>query len=489
MAEDIKSKYTVVIGLEVHAQLLTQSKMFASDAVTYGASPYGASPNQNISVITLAHPGTLPRINKRAVAYAIRMGIACHSQISRYNIFDRKNYFYPDLPKGYQLTQDRTPICKGGEVMIRTAEGERAIVLNRVHLEEDAGKSMHLAGETYTLVDFNRAGTPLIEIVTEPVLRSADEASAFMTEVRRLVRYLDICDGNMEEGSLRCDVNISLMPKGTTVYGRKVEVKNLNSFSNVRRAIEFEIARQAGLLEKGAPVVSETRTFDANTGTTAAMRTKEELNDYRYFPEPDLSPLVISEEWLQQIEADMPVLPRELYQRFTAEWGLSDYDAQVLTDNKGMALYYQEICQNTTNYKAAANWMSGPVKASMNELSLEIEHFPLTPAQIAALIRLVDDEVVSFSVASQRIFPLLLQNPALMPMAVAERENLVQESRQDALQPIIEAVIAANPAKVAEYRSGRKGIIGMFMGEVMKKSRGKADPKVASKLLQQALEQ
>jgi aspartyl-tRNA(Asn)/glutamyl-tRNA(Gln) amidotransferase subunit B len=484
LSEDIRNKYTVIIGLEVHAQLLTESKMFASDAVAYGETP-----NKNISVITLAHPGTLPRINKRAVEYAIRMGIACRSQISRYNIFDRKNYFYPDLPKGYQLTQDRTPICKGGEVVVKTSEGSRAIMLNRVHLEEDAGKSLHLAGQPETMVDFNRAGTPLIEIVTEPVIRNADEASAFLAEVRKLVRYLDICDGNMEEGSLRCDVNISLMPVESIVYGKKVEVKNLNSFSNIRRAIEFEIERQATLLERGEAVASETRTFDASTGTTAAMRTKEELNDYRYFPEPDLSPLVISEEWLQRIEARMPSLPAELYQLFTEEYGLSDYDAQVLTDSKGIALYYQEVCRNTQNFKAAANWINGPIKASMNDGAVEIENFSLAPAQIAALIALVDSEKVSFSVASQRIYPLLLQNPGLTPLAIAERENLVQESNQDALLPIIQEVIAANPAKVAEYRSGRKGIIGMFMGEVMKKSSGKADPKVANKLLQQALEQ
>ena len=279
------------------------------------------------------------------------------------------------------------------------------------------------------------------------------------------------------------------MPEGSAVFGQKVEVKNLNSFSNVRRAIDHETERQLSLLEQGVPVLSETRTFDANTGTTAAMRTKEELNDYRYFPEPDLSPVVISEEWLQQVQEKMPNLPWELYDEFVNKFGLSDYDAQALIDNKGVALYFTELCRHTQNYKAAANWMNGPIKKALNELSLNIESFSLAPAQLAGLISLVDSGKLSFSVSSQRIFPLLLQNPEMTALTIAERENLLQESDEDALLTIIREVVAANPAKVAEYRNGRKGIIGMFMGEVMKKSRGKADPKVANRLLQQVLEQ
>lgn len=484
LSEDTKSKYTVVIGLEVHVQLLTESKMFSSDAVQYGDKP-----NTNISVITLAHPGALPRINERAVEYAIRMGFACRSEIGRYNIFDRKNYFYPDLPKGYQLTQDRTPVCRGGEIWIKTQQGTRAIILNRIHMEEDAGKSMHLAEETDTLVDYNRAGTALLELVTEPVLRSAEEAAAFLTEVRRLVRYLNVCDGNMEEGSMRCDVNISLMPKDSTVLGKKVEVKNMNSFNNVKRAIEYEIERQINMLERGEAIPSETRTFDAQSGATAAMRTKEELNDYRYFPEPDLSPLVITEEWLERVRSEMPALPWELHERFVKEYGLSDYDAQVITDSKGIAYYFEQLCAHTSNYKAAANWMNGPVKSSLNELSNDISRFPLKPEQVAALIQLVDAGKVSLSAASQRIYPVLLQDPLKTPLAIAEQENLLQESNTDALMPIILEVLAANPAKVAEYHKGKKAIIGMFMGEVMKKSGGKADPKVANKMLEEALKQ
>jgi len=294
MKEEIKSKYQLVVGLEVHAQLLTKSKMFAAYSTAYGNLP-----NTQISVITLGHPGTLPKVNKKAIEYAVKMGLACNCEITRTNIFSRKNYFYPDLPKGYQITQDRGPICVGGEVPVILSDGtERTVPLNRIHLEEDAGKSMHLAEEEDTLVDFNRAGTPLIEIVTEPAIHTAEEAYVFLHEIKKLVRYLDICDGNMEEGSLRCDANISVMLKGSTTLGKKVEVKNMNSFRNVVRAIEHEQERIIGILERGEEVISETRTFDAGTGTTASMRTKEELNDYRYFPEPDLSPVVISEEWL-----------------------------------------------------------------------------------------------------------------------------------------------------------------------------------------------
>ena len=482
--QEIRDKYTVVIGLEVHAQLLTKSKMFAADPLGYGNQP-----NTDISVITLAHPGTLPKVNKRAVEFAIRMGIACRSEISRYNIFDRKNYFYPDSPKGYQVTQDKTPVCIGGYIEIKTKEGgDKRVQLNRVHMEEDAGKSIHLEGEADTLVDFNRAGTPLIEIVTEPELRSSEEAFVFLQEVRRLVRYLDICDGNMEEGSFRCDANISVMLKDAKEYGKKVEVKNMNSFRNVQRAIDHEVERQIMAVEAGETIHSETRTFDANTGLTASMRTKEELNDYRYFPEPDLCPLVVTEEWLSSIEKAMPALPWELLDRFVKDYGLSVYDAQNLIDNKAIALYFEELCGKTKNYKAAANWMMGPVKGYLNELTLEISRFPLRPAQIAALIELVDSNKVSSTVATQKIFPLLVQQPDKNPLAIAEAENLIQESNQDNILPVIEEVMAAWPAKVKEYRNGKKNLIGLFMGEVMKKSQGKADPKITNQLLREILE-
>ena len=484
MNKSIRDKYISVIGLEVHAQLLTKSKIYNTDSTEYGSLP-----NTNVGVVTLAHPGTLPRLNKRVVEYAIKMGLACHSEITRFNIFDRKNYFYPDLPKGYQITQDRTPICKGGYVTINTKDGERNITLHRIHIEEDAGKSMHLAAETDTLVDFNRAGVPLIEIVSQPEIRTSDEAYAYLTEIRKLVRYLGICDGNMEEGSLRCDANISVMLKDATQFGKKVEVKNMNSIRNVQRAIDHEIERQIEEIEKGNVIVSETRTFDAGTGLTYGMRTKEELNDYRYFPDPDLSPMEVSDTWLNEIRATMPALPRELYNKYITEFHLPEYDAQVLTDSKDVALYFEELCKLTKNYKAASNWIMGPVKSCLNELMLSAEEFPISAPVLAELISLIDGGKISFSVASQRVFPELLKSPNKTALEVAQHLNLIQESNHDVIIPIIDEVLKEFPLKVEEYKNGKKGIVGMFMGEVMKRSKGKADPKVANELITKKLEE
>jgi aspartyl-tRNA(Asn)/glutamyl-tRNA(Gln) amidotransferase subunit B len=483
MDKAIRDKYQAIIGLEVHAQLLTESKAYSSDSTEYGVMP-----NTNLSVITLGHPGTLPRINKRVVEMAVKMGLATNCDITRYNIYARKNYFYPDLPKGYQITQDKTPVCTAGYLDVKDAEGnDKRIGITRIHMEEDAGKSMHLPGEVETLIDLNRAGVPLIEIVSEPDIRDSEEAYNYLTEIRRLVRYLEICDGNMEEGSLRCDANISVMLKDSPLWGTKVEVKNMNSFRNVQRAIEHEIERQIMVIENGGKIDSETRNFDANTGTTTAMRSKETLNDYRYFPEPDLPPLVIEQEWLERIKATMPSLPQELYKRFTEEFGLSEYDAGVLTDAKEIALYYDELCKYTKNYKGAANWVTGPVKSYLNELQLHIKDFPLQPHAIAEIIALVDENKVSHSVAAKKIFPYMLENPGIPAHQVAEEQNLLQESDSDSLKVIVAEVLAANPQKVEEYKAGKKSLVGMFMGELMKKTKGKADPKVANQLLQEAL--
>jgi len=484
MDKSIRDKYISVIGLEVHAQLLTKSKIYNTDSTEYGSLP-----NTNVGVVTLAHPGSMPRLNKRVVEFAIKMGLACHSEITRLNIFDRKNYFYPDLPKGYQITQDRTPICKGGYVTINVKEGERNIELHRIHIEEDAGKSIHLAAELDTLIDFNRAGVPLIEIVTQPGIRNSEEAYAYLTEIRKLVRYLDICDGNMEEGSLRCDANISVMLKDARHFGKKVEVKNMNSIRNVQRAIDHEIERQIEEIEKGNVIVSETRTFDAATGLTYSMRTKEELNDYRYFPDPDLSPMEVSDKWLDELRATMPALPRDLYNKYIAELHLPEYDSQVLTDSKDVAMYFEELCKLTKNYKAASNWVMGPVKSYLNELTLLAEEFPIPPAVLAELIALVDSGKISFSVASHNVFPELLKNPNKSALEVAQQLNLIQESNHDAIIPIIDEVLKEFPLKVKEYKNGKKGIVGMFMGEVMKRSKGKADPKVANELITKKLEE
>ncbi len=479
MDPSTRDKYEVVIGLEVHAQLLTQSKIYAPDSTLFGERP-----NTNVSVISLAHPGTLPKLNKKVVELAIKMGLACGSEISRAQIFDRKNYFYPDLPKGYQLTQDRTPICVGGQVVVQTEAGEeKSIPLNRVHIEEDAGKSIHTDGEGDTLVDLNRAGVPLIEIVTEPAIRSAAEAGSFLTEVRRLVRYLEICDGNMEEGSLRCDANVSMMLVGSKVYGKKVEIKNLNSIKNVQKAIYAEVDRQVALLEEGQEVLSETRLFNVDAGKTYAMRTKEELNDYRYFPDPDLSPLHITEKWLQQIRDEMPQLPWEVYETLTSKYGLPSYDAGVLTETKALVVFFEEVCQHTDQYKAVSNWIMGPVKSYLNEK--EQAQLPLEAGQLAGIIELVAGEKLSFSMASQELFPALIHKPGLDPGVLAKELGLVQDSNEDSIAELIDQVLMDFPDKVKEYRSSKKakGLIGMFMGELMKRSKGKADPKKANELL------
>jgi len=484
LSEELKNKYQLIIGLEVHAQLQTESKIFASDSTAYGNSP-----NTQISAITLGHPGTLPKVNKKAIEFAIRMGIACDCEISKNTSFDRKNYFYPDLPKGYQITQDKAPICVGGLVPIVLPNGRtRTVKLNRIHLEEDAGKSIHLAGESDTLVDFNRAGTPLIEIVTEPDMQSPEEAYAFLAEIKKLVKYLEICDGNMEEGSLRCDANVSVMLKGATELGKKVEVKNMNSFRNVFRAIEHEHERLIYLIEAGEVIISETRTFDASAGTTSSMRAKEDLNDYRYFPEPDLSPVFISEEWLNSIKSSIPKLPRELRLRLVEEFGLPGYDADVLTEAKETALWFLDLCEKTSNYKAASNWMMGPIKSYLNEKNLNIVDLPISTDAMAQLIELIDDSKVSFTVAAQSIYPELLKSASETPIQIAQRLNLIQESDEDSLMLVVEAVLDENQAKVKEYKSGKKGLMGMFMGQVMQKSNGKADPKVATKLLIEILE-
>ncbi|NML64169.1 Asp-tRNA(Asn)/Glu-tRNA(Gln) amidotransferase subunit GatB [Hymenobacter sp. RP-2-7] len=479
------ASYQPVIGLEVHAQLLTHSKMYSADE-----NEYGSLPNTNLSVITLAHPGTLPRVNRTAVDFAMKMGLATNCQIQRENVFARKNYFYPDLPKGYQITQDKTPICYGGHLDIRLADGStRRIGITRIHMEEDAGKSMHLAGETETLVDLNRAGVPLIEIVSEPDIRTEEEAYAYLAEIRKLVEYLSICDGNMEEGSLRCDANVSVMKKGADKFGTKVEVKNMNSFRNVQRAIEHEVRRQVAILEKGGEVDSETRGFDAASGTTSGQRSKETLNDYRYFPEPDLPPLVIDDAWLHRVQAELPALPQQLYARFTGELGLGDYDASVLIDQKAVALYFDELARLTPgSAKAAANWVMGPVKSYLNERALDMTDFPLDPGQLAGIIELIDAGKLNYSVASKQLFPYLLEHPTANATGAAEQLGLLTKTEGNELEGLVQQVLAANPAKVAEYRAGKKSLVGMFMGELMKLTGGKADPKQANQLLRQGLE-
>lgn len=472
--------YEIVVGLEVHAQLLTQSKLFCGDSAAFGAEP-----NTHVSPITLAHPGVLPRLNRKAVEYAIKMGLACHCSISKNNYFARKNYFYPDLPKGYQISQHTTPICVGGYVPILVNGVQRNVLLNRIHLEEDAGKSLHDIDPDYTCVDLNRAGVPLIEMVTEPDLHSGEEAYAYLTEVRKLLRYLEVCDGNMEEGSMRCDANISVRKKGDTQLGTKVEVKNLNSIRNVKRAIEFESKRLIDLLEAGEPIIQQTRSFDANNGTTFALRTKEEANDYRYFADPDLTPFRVTEEMLESIRNTIPELPEEKIKRYSSNLGLSVYDATVITEEKETALYFEEIIETVdhSKAKAAANWILGPIKSYLNETGLTIDKLPIRPASVGQLISLIEEGKLNFSTASSKVFNALLLAPSKDPLTLAQELNLVQDSDESTVISWVEEVLAKMPDKVTEYKKGKKGLMGLFVGEVKKISKGKADPKLTTDLL------
>jgi len=475
-------KYEVVIGLEVHAQLLTKSKLFCGDSASFGAAP-----NTHISPITLAHPGTLPKMNKKAIEFAIKLGLALHCDIEQQNYFARKNYFYPDLPKGYQVSQHTTPICKNGFVKIKVNDAERNIQLNRIHMEEDAGKSLHDVDEHYTAIDLNRAGVPLLEIVSEPDLHSSEEAFAYITELRRLVRWLDICDGNMEEGSMRCDANISIRLKGETTLGTRVEVKNLNSIRNVKRAIDLEVNRLIDIVENGAKITQETRSYDADNNTTFSLRSKEDADDYRYFADPDLTPFHITNSFLQEIKDGLPALPEELEKKYREDFQLPVYDAQIICSDKSQANYFEEIIKHTSHYKAAVNWLMGPIKSHLNDHGIELDEFGLKPIKIAALIQLVDEGKVNFSIASTKILMALIVDPAKTPLQIATELNLLQESDSGSVANWVDEVIAKMPDKVKEYRSGKKGLIGLFAGEVKKISKGKADMQVVNKLLAEKL--
>ena len=481
---ETRDKYEVVIGLEVHAQMLTKSKAYSNDV-----NEYGAVPNTNVSAITLGHPGTLPVMNKKTIENAIKLGLALHCNIAENQYFARKNYFYPDLPKGYQITQDKTPICEGGYIIVKDEnEQEKKIGLTRIHMEEDAGKSIHDMDVHDTLVDLNRAGVPLLEIVTEPDFRSSTEAYNYLIEVRKLVRYLEICDGNMEEGSMRCDANISVRKVGAKEFGTKVEVKNMNSIRNVQRAIEYEILRQIEVLENGGSLTMETRQYDPLKNITISMRSKEAANDYRYFPEPDLTPLKITVDQINAIKSEMPALPRELFLHYTKEYGLSEYDAYNLTDNKAIALYYESILSHTQHYKLAANWMMGDIKSYLNAQGKDMSDFPISAEKIAELVNIIHEGKISNTVASQKVFPEMLNNPETSALTIAENLNLIQDSNEDSILGFISEVIKQHPEEVARYKSGEKQLTGFLMGQLMKISKGKADPKSANQMLRNELE-
>lgn len=481
---DIQDKYEVIVGLEVHVQLSTASKAFCSDSASFGNQP-----NQNISSVSLGLPGALPLCNEQSIRYATKLGLAMNCKINQHNFFDRKNYFYADLPKGYQITQDNKPICIGGSLKIRLENGtEKEIILNRIHMEEDAGKSNHDFDQHYSLIDLNRAGVPLLEVVTEPMISSGEEAAAYLSELRKLVRYLGVCDGNMEEGSMRCDANISIRLKGEQKLGNRCEVKNLNSMKNVQKAIEHEVKRQIKLVEKGEVIAQNTLNFDAVTGNTSPLRSKEMANDYRYFPEPDLLPLVLSDEFLEEIRSKMPTLPEELYQLFIGQMSLSPYDALVLTAEKSMADYFLAVTAHTSHFKLASNWVMGAIKSYLNEQQFGFEDFKVPAEEVAAMINLVENQTINHHQAKDKVFVSLLQNPNKKVAELVKELGLMVKENTDELSDYISKAIEKFPDKVKEYHNGKKGVIGLFMGEVMKLSQGKIDPKKTNQLLIEKIE-
>jgi len=474
-------EWDTVIGLEVHIQLLTKSKLFSG-----ASTAYGASPNTQAGVVDIALPGTLPVLNFEAVAMAIRFGLGIHAEINPCSIFDRKNYFYPDLPKGYQITQFFSPIVQNGHLDIALEDGSiKRVEIVRAHLEEDAGKSLHTTVGNTSGIDLNRAGTALIEVVSAPVLYSAKEAVAYLKKLHTLVRYLGISDGNMQEGSFRCDANVSIKPKGSDTLGTRAEIKNVNSFRYVERAINYEVERQIEVLTNGGTVIQETRLYNSAQNTTKTLRTKEDAQDYRYFNDPDLLPVLVSEEWISEINQTLPELPDAKCARFQKEYELSAYDALILTSDMPTAAYFEEAVANSDNAKLVANWIIGELAAYLNKNNLSIEHSPIAPKQIACLVSRIVDETISGKIA-KIIFETLCTEGGDVD-AIIQDKNLQQVSDPDTLARIIDQVITDNPEQLAEYRSGKDRLFGYFVGQVMKISGGQANPQQLNTLLKEKL--
>lgn len=480
------SKYEAVVGLEVHAQLSTNSKIFCGCSTKFGNAP-----NSNVCPVCLGMPGVLPVLNKQVVDYAIRMGLATNCSIAPRSIFARKNYFYPDLPKGYQISQYEEPICRNGYIDIELDDGTtKRIGITRIHMEEDAGKSIHDAGNE-TLVDVNRCGTPLLEIVSEPDIRSAHEAYQYLYKIWQTVKYLGICDGNMEEGSLRCDANVSVRLKGETTFGTKTEVKNMNSFSNVERAIGFEIRRQIDLIEEGGTVVQQTLLWDAQKNVIAPMRSKEEAHDYRYFPDPDLVPVVVNKEWISHIQSSLPESADAKRKRFVESFGLPKYDADVLTEERDRAEYFEAAVNGLTgksseSIKSVSNWVMTDVLRVVNEEKISITDFPVSAVHLAAMVNLIIDGTISNKIAKE-VFDEVLKTKE-HPKSIVERKGLVQISDTGAIEKEIDAVLAKFSNEISRYRSGEAKLIGFFVGETMKVMKGKANPKVVNEILKKKLE-
>lgn len=477
------AKYESVIGLEVHVQLATRTKIFCGCPTGFGAPP-----NTNVCPVCLALPGALPVLNKQAVDFAIKAGLALHCRINPESIFARKNYFYPDLPKGYQISQYDKPLAEHGYVEIEVDGKKKRIGITRIHMEDDAGKSIHDGfrdSDKYSYVDLNRSGTPLIEIVTEPDIRSSDEAYAFVTELKQVLQYVEVSDCDMEKGNLRCDANVSVRLWGAEKFGTKAEVKNVNSFRFLKMALDYEIPRQVGIVESGGRVIQETRLFNANTGETVGMRSKEQAHDYRYFPEPDLEPLRISEEWLNAVRATMPELPADKRARFIEEFGLREYDAQVLTAEKATAEYFEEVAKVSGDGRAAANWVQGDLAAALKELGKGITESPVSAANLGELLKLVSSGELSGKLAKEVFAKMLATGDTAR--AIVDREGLKQISDTGALDKILDEVLAANPKQVEQYKSGKTQVIGFLVGQVMKASKGQANPAAVNEMLKAKL--
>jgi aspartyl-tRNA(Asn)/glutamyl-tRNA(Gln) amidotransferase subunit B len=470
-------EWEAVIGLEAHVQLMTKSKIFSG-----AATAYGAEPNTQACAIDLGLPGVLPVLNREAVRMAVKFGLAVGAEVARRSIFARKNYFYPDLPKGYQISQYEHPIVRGGRLEITVDGTRKTIGITRAHLEEDAGKSLHEDFHGFSGIDLNRAGTPLLEIVSEPELRSAAEAVAYMKRLHSLVRYLEICDGNMQEGSFRCDANVSVRPKGSPTFGTRTELKNLNSFRFIERAIEFEIERQIDILENGGSVFQETRLYDPDEHETRPMRGKEEAFDYRYFPDPDLLPLDLDHAFIEEVKATLPELPDEKFERFLRDYGLSVYEAEVLTASRDLADYFEAVAKTAgAEPKLSANWVMGDLLGALNRDGIALSKSPVSPGQLGGLIRRISDGTISGKIA-KHIFEAMWRGEGDADRIIAEK-GLRQITDTSAIERIVDEVIAANPGQVAQYRAGAEKLLGFFVGQVMRATQGKANPGQVNELL------
>lgn len=478
-------KYTTVIGLEVHSELKTKSKAFCSCSTEFGGEP-----NTHVCPVCLGMPGALPVLNKQVVEFAIRAGLAVDCEIKKFNKFDRKNYFYPDLSKNYQISQFDKPICEGGHIDIEVDGQTKRIGITRIHMEEDAGKLIHSGATIKTsessAVDYNRAGVPLIEIVSEPDMRSSAEARAYLEKLKAILEYTEVSDCKMQEGSLRCDANISVMPEGATEFGTRAEIKNLNSFRALERAIEYEIQRQIQLVEDGGTVVQETRTWDDGKGVTLSMRSKEEAHDYRYFPEPDLVPVEIDDAWIARVKSELPELPAARKARLMQEKGLVDYDAENIVSTKAMAEYFDEAAKHTEDSKGIANWLLGDVSAYLNSENIAIEQFPITPANLGEMVNLINKGVLSSKLA-KKVFVEMLKT-GKTPQALVKELGLEQISDEGAIVKIVEETLAENPQSIIDYKAGKDRALGFLVGQIMKKSRGKANPEMVNNLLKERMQ-